>query len=160
MFIGLDSHLAFIQSNYMSLNVVRIQGCCFHWTTTKCNFRIESDILQSYKEDVIMFSVSSMSTIHLVPPAHMHTHCSRVLHTHIAICTHAHRPEQNLNSQPSPSLLTLNLIDALFWSRACLVLRVPLECQERRQVACLSLNFRIKAVTLRPLSSHSPREAR
>lgn len=48
----------------MSLNVDRIQGCCFHWTTTKCNFKIESEILQSYKEDVIMFSVSSMSTIH------------------------------------------------------------------------------------------------
>lgn len=128
-----SSHLVTIQLHViMSLNVVRIRGCCFHWTTTKCNFRIESEILQSYKEDVIMFSVSSMSTIHLMPSAHIHTHCSRVLHTHIAICTHAHRLEQNLNSQPSPSLLTLNLIDALFWSRACLVLRVPLECQERR----------------------------
>lgn len=28
--------------------------------------------------------------------------------------------------------LTLYLIDALFWFRACLVLRVPLDCQERR----------------------------
>ena len=77
-----------------------------------------------------------MSTIHPTPkltqalPHILFT--SLTVHTHIIICIHTQRLKRNLNSQHSPRLVTLKLIDALFWSRACLVLRVPSECQERR----------------------------